>query len=293
MSDLKILRVCLSKDLPLLNNRDPNIIYFLYDKLTVFLGQSLYNDPYAIVESMPKDPVNGMLYFTLDGYVKAYINYSIETIAKIENNEQLELLKQAGTIFFVNAEKRYLDLQRRIITLPFQNGTYELTVSVGNDSSGYKGKDTSTAAVKVDNQSISADIKVSPAYNNILRYIKDGLYANVDDRVTQKEFESWKSSFLQYKTDMEYYLKDLEDQIYDSQGVVSDESINKRIHDALVKVYPEIDHMIESYDKISEEMTKLEERCMGYSDTKLNSARDDLNNAILDATNNPWEVFGM
>ena len=54
MPNLKTLKVCLSEELPIITERDPNTIYFLYDKLLVFLGQSLYNDPYAIVESMPE-----------------------------------------------------------------------------------------------------------------------------------------------------------------------------------------------------------------------------------------------
>ena len=133
MADLKTLRVCLSSELPELLNRDPNFIYFLYDKLTVFLGQSIYSDPYAVVEAMPEAPINGMLYFVMDGTVQVYIEYSNKVIGQIENEDQLELLKKAGTTFFVNSEKRYLDLSRRIVTLPFQNGTYELTVSLANN----------------------------------------------------------------------------------------------------------------------------------------------------------------
>ena len=134
MPDLKTLKVCLSSELPLITERDPNTIYFLYDKLLVFLGQSLYNDPYAIVEAIPENPVFNMLYFDLsDGKVKAYIDYSITEIAEVETPEQLEILKQSGTTFFVNSEKRYLDLRRRTVTLPYQNGTYMLTVDLANN----------------------------------------------------------------------------------------------------------------------------------------------------------------
>ena len=132
---MKTLRVCHSKDLPSIHDRDINYIYFLYDKLEVFLGQNYYSDPYAIVESYPFDNViPGMLYFCLDdGYVKAQVNLVDTKIAKIESDEQLEILKQAGTTFFVNAERRYLDVRTRCISLPFRNGSYELTVNLAAD----------------------------------------------------------------------------------------------------------------------------------------------------------------
>ena len=120
----KTLRVCLSSELPSIYDRSINFIYYLYDKLEVFLGKNYYSDPYAIVETFPDNPVLGMLYFCLnDGTVSSYINNTKEIIANIETQEQLEILKQAGTKFFVNSDRRYLDVKTKIISLPFKNGT--------------------------------------------------------------------------------------------------------------------------------------------------------------------------
>lgn len=323
MADLKKLRVCLSKDLPLLTDRDPQYIYFLYDKLTVFLGQSLYSDPYAIVEEMPTDPINGMLYFVFDGYVKVYIDYSIKEIAQIENDEQLELLKQTGTTFFVNAERRYLDLQRRIITLPYQNGSYELTVSAANNlildkdtviafntetnqfdivgkrqdydlvfTTKYRGKETNTASVTVSDNKVSADIKISSGYDNILKFVKDGLYANVSDRVTKKEFDNWKSEFQNYKSSMEEYLKELSDEMESSQSIVSPDAITAKIQEALEDVYPEIDEALAAFENISEQLSEIEKRSKDYTDSEFDSAYNKLYDMILEVTSDPWENFG-
>lgn len=62
MATSKTLRVCLSKDLPDILDREPNFLYFLYDKLMLFMGQNIYNDPFCIVPALPDDPISGMLY---------------------------------------------------------------------------------------------------------------------------------------------------------------------------------------------------------------------------------------
>ena len=131
---MKTLRVCHSRDLPSIHDRDINYIYFLYDKLEVFIGQNYYSDPYAIVESFPSLPVAEMLYFCIDdGKIRARVSLVETEIAEIESPEQLEILKQAGTTFFVNSDRRYLDVKSKLITLPYNNGTYELTLSLAND----------------------------------------------------------------------------------------------------------------------------------------------------------------
>lgn len=323
MSNLKKLRVCLSKDFPVYEDRNPNYIYFLYDKLEVFVGQAPYHDHYVICEKIPSDPVVGILYFDLsDGYAKVYSDYIIKKVAKVENDEQLDILKDAGTMFFVNSEKRYLDLQRRIITLPYQNGTYELTVSLANNlkidkntviayntetnqfeitgninnadiifGNGYYGAKGKTADITVSDHKISAEVKLSPAYDNMLKFVADGLYANATDRVTKKEFDSWKNRFQEYKISMEKYLKDLESQIGQSADIVNEETINKKIHEALVDVYPTIDAALASFNKMASQFEGIEERVKTYTNSSINTAKNELYEAIVEATTDPWEDF--
>lgn len=323
MANLKTLRVCLSEDLPLITERDPNYIYFLYDKLTIFRGQSLHEDPYIIVENIPDNPIRGMLYFVLnDGTVKVYTEYGVRDVALIESKDQIEILRQLGTMFFIYSDKRYLDLQRRIITLPYRNGTYELTVSAANNlkldkdtviafnpetnqfdivgkredfdlvfTSRYRGKDTKTADTKVENHSIHTDIKISPAYDNILKFVNDGLYANVNDRVTKEEFNRWYSVYQEYKSNMEAYLRDLAERIENTHGDVSEETINKKIHDALTAVYPEIDEILSRYETIAEEFEEIEIRSKSYTDKEVQNAYNELYKMVIEVTDDPWENF--
>lgn len=321
MPNLKTLKVCLSEELPLITERDPNTIYFLYDKLLVFLGQSLYNDPYAIVESMPENPVFNMLYFDLsDGKVKAYIDYSVTEIGEVENQEQLEILKQSGTTFFVNAEKRYLDLRRRTVTLPFQNGTYELTVSLANNlkfdentvigfnpetncfevigkyddfdmvfTRRYRDEDSHTVDTHVSEHKISADIKISKVEGNILRIHTDGLYASTGDKVTQERFDSLVKSFRDYRTDMEEYLNNLAERINSSIG---SGTLGERIQTALEKVYPEIDQALADYEEFAAKFDGLEDRLKTYVDDTFIETETTIMNEYSDFLSNPWETFG-
>lgn len=320
---MKTLRVCLSSELPLIEDRDSNIIYFLYDKLMVFLGKSIYTDPYAIVETMPINPAYNVLYFTLDdGKIKSYIDDIVREIGEIESQEQLEILKQAGTSFFVNSETRYLDLRRRIITLPFNNGTYELTVSLAHDlkidkdtvigfnpetntfeiigksqdfdlvfSRKYRGIDSASARTIVGNNSIKTEVKISEDPDNILELDTNGLIVNPGKKVSVKEFEKWVSDFEKYKSDMEVYLGDLVDKVGDAQDVVSVESVNARILESLQAVYPEIEAALEVYKNASQQITDMEKRVKDYSDQKYQEAYEDLHAQIVEATSNPWEDF--
>lgn len=310
MAEPKTLRVCLSKELPDILDRDPKIIYFLYDKLVIFIGQSLYSECYAIVESMPEDPISGMLYFVLeDGTVKVYVNYSIKTIAVIESQEQLELLKRAGTTFFVNADKRYLDLSRRIVTLPYRNGTYELTVSLANDliidedtvikfnpetnqfeiyghsydpiidSSEYTGKNTNSINTTVSDNRISSEIRISDKYSNIIRVLPDGLYAKIptadsNGRVTTSQFEKWLKEYTAYKTELDSYLKELQEKV--SEIVISEDTINTKIMAALEERYPEIDEILESYDDMVKKMNQIETNVNKYTDEVFEKTHDKI-----------------
>ena len=323
MAELKTLRVCLSTELPLIEERDPNFLYFLYDKLMLFVGQSLYYDPYAIVETMPEEPAFGLLYFTLDdGKVKVYREYVIREIAEIESAEQLEILKQAGTTFFIQSERRYLDLRRRIITLPFHNGTYELTVSLANNllidedtvigfntesntfeiigkkedydlvfAKGYQGIDTDTVDIDVSENRITGNLKISPAYDNILRLLNDGLYANANDKLTIAKFKEWVDYFTKYKTEIDGYIEELTDKVSDIEGNTSPQSIAEHVLEALEKVYPEIDEVMATYQEIVAKFDGIEERLMNYAEERYSLAYSDLYALMMDVTANPWETW--
>lgn len=322
---MKTLRVCHSSDLPSIQDRDINFIYYLYDKLEIFLGQNYYSDPYAIVESYPEntDIIAGMLYFCLDdGYVKAQVNLENIKIAKIESDEQLEILKQAGTKFFVNADRRYLDFRTKTISLPFANGTYELTLSLANDlkinentvigfnpetqqfeiigdiqdfdlvfSRRYRGIDTNTVETNVEDHKISSNVKLNPAYDNIIKETENGLYASVNDRVTSTVFEDWTQRFKSYKTDMEKFIEELTDLIERAEEIISTDAISRKILESLENVYPEIDTYLENYDVYAQKIDDMDTEIMDYAQTEFENTRSTLSEAIIEATNDPWEDF--
>ena len=319
---MKTLRVCHSRDLPSIESRDSNFIYFLYDKLEVFLGKNHYSDPYAIVQSYPSDPVAGMLYFCLDdGYVKSKVNLETINIAEIETYEQLEILKQAGSTFFVNADKRYLDARTKTIVLPFHNGTYELTLSLANDlkinentligfnpetqcfeiigdhheplifTYGYTGEDTDTLITNVEDHKISGDVHLSNNYDNIIKVASDGLYASVNDRVSSEVFEDWTERFKTYKTDMEEYIAELTDLVERAEEIISTDSITRKINEALQAVYPEIDSALANYNNYAREIDEFTTEMDEYARTTIEAARQEIIGEVEEATANPWEEF--
>lgn len=320
---MKTLRVCLSKDLPSIENRSSDFIYFLYDKLTVFDGQSLYHDPYAIVSALPENAVNGMLYFVLDGSVRMLIDKEEKTLGMIESDTQLDLLKKSGTTFFTYSDMRYLDLQRRIITLPYHNGTYELTVSVANElmydkdtviafnpetnrfdiigkkqdydlvfTNDYRGKGTKSVDVKVEEHTISSDVKISNSAGNMIYKLGNGLYASGLDKVTKEEFNLWVDSFRDYKYKLDLYLEDLTDKVKDAQELISEESITTKILSALESEYPEIEKSLTAFDEMAAKFEGIEERCSEYTLLEFESAKQEINDSIIKNTSDPWESFG-
>ena len=321
---MKTLRVCHSSDLPIIQNRDINYIYFLYDKLEIFLGKNYFSDPYAIVETYPFDnAIPAMLYFCLDdGCVKSQVNLEDTTIAQIESEEQLEILKQAGTTFFINADKRYLDVRTQCISLPFKNGTYELTVNLATDlkinentvigfnpetqefeiigdiqdfdlvfSRDYRAENTDSVLTKVEDHKISGDIKISAMFDNIIKATPYGLYANVSDRVPSAVFAEWVDQFERYKEDMDRYIEILADLIARAEELISTDTIARKIHEALLERYPFIDQALNDFAEYAQKIDSIEQEVNDYTDLRFNEAMDDLHNMIIGATNDPWVNF--
>ena len=320
MSELRTFRVCTSKQLPISSQRSSNFIYFTYDTLIVYLGQAKYSDPYAIVETLPKDPARGVMYFCLDtGLVKFKDDLEVNTLAKIESDDQLEILKQSGTMFFYNARSRYLDKQTKTVSLPYQNGTYELTVALANElkinentvikyntdtnqfeisgdiedygqlnTHGYSGKNTSTATTTVVDGKISTEVKVSKAYDNLLKNTSGGLFVSATDKVSREEFEGLRSNYQDYKGTLEYYLKTIQAVAAAGQDLVNRDSINAKIAKALEDAYPDIDKAVKNYDELSADIRGIEGRSKEYTDIKTNKAKND----ILETTYKPWEIIG-
>ena len=320
---MKVLKVLHSQDFPPMQDRDPNVIYFIYNALEIWFGQNWYTDPYLVCDNDPTEPIEGMLYFILaNGKVKYYTEYALKTIAEIESPDMLDLLKkQGGSYFFVNADKRYLDIQKRIITLPYRNGEWDLTLNMANNIQltedtaigfnpetncfdisatkydydlvfmrDYRGTETDTAITTVEDHSIKMDVKVSRTYGNIIKTFNDGIGAIVAGKVSQDEFNQWRNEFYDYKANMDGLLADLTARVEEIEQEISPELITQKIHDALVEVYPLIDQSLIKYQEIIESIDGLIEESKEYTNMRFEEAVAEIK-YVIDNTDY-WGTFG-
>ena len=320
---MKTFRVCHSSELPVSYLRNPNYVYFAYDKLMLFDGQNIFYDHFAIVEEVPEEPVEALWYICFDGKIRSLIDYSITEIAEIEDESMIDLLYKAGTIFFYEANRRYLDTRRQLLELPYLNGSYQMTINLANNikldentviafnpetsefeisgkpqdydlifTHDYQGIDTDKVSTDVTDRKITTDIKISEGYDNIIRVVSDGLYASVLDRVTKTAFDEWVAKFERYRESLAEFLETIGDEIEELEERLSPEAITARIMVVLEDKYDEIDYALEHFNQWASRLDGMEERCNQYTDNKFDSSYTALSDQIDDATNDPWESFG-
>lgn len=305
---LKIFRVCLSSELPPERERQDNYIYLTYDTLTLYLGQNEFYDNFSVSESFPETPVNGMIYLlTSDGSVHRSIDYSDEKLADIEDESQIELLRGVGTTFSVNANRRYLDSQKRTIALPFNDGMYELAVSARNDlvvdnntivkynedtekfeiyggsgddfidySKSIHGGTTPTVEMKVDGTRLNGNVRISKVHDNILRQTSDGLFAKVNDKADKADFDEFYSSYQEFKQHATDVLDNLSAEISAIEAVISEEKVYETIYEVLEEKFDDIQTYIDNYQAIYERMGELETELVYYATYNINAAKAEI-----------------
>lgn len=319
----KILRVCNSENLPPILERSNSYIYFVYDKMSIYLGQNFYSDPFCIVEQLPPDPIPGMLYITLDGLVKTYYDSKEITIGIIESDDQLQYLLEAGTIYFMKAEYRYLDRQTRLLNLPFQNGNYQLSVQSANNlkidentvikfnpltdrfeisgtleeypwetvnNNGYIGEESSSIRTTVNNNSIKADLKISDEIGNILKIYGNGLYANIGEIATEDQIKNLALEYENYRTYVEAKMKELRDEMDEKGFNLTPDSLAEKIMNALEEYKPTIEEMFANYDYINEQLGFLRDSTTNYADEKIEEAKAEIIEYIQNITS-VWNEF--
>ncbi len=317
----KILRICSSRELPPLQERDENYLYLTYDKLLLFFGQNPYYDPFVICENVPIYPVQGYLYILLNGEVKSLIGDDIVNIANIEESSQLDILKTMGTTYFIKADRRYLDLQYRILQLPYHNGTYSMNVDLAKDLiidddtqvrydqeteefyiegnhmpppklRRYSGSETKTVKIQVNNHCIHADIKLSSSPRNMLKIINSGLYINTDDKVSVEKFKDIRDKFLSYRAESNEMIETLQKEIEAYQIVVSPDSILGMVQNAVKKYFSDIDQWMNFLDTVQQQLMDLETECKEYTDRVFNEKYNALHEEISSGiTANVWGTF--
>ena len=319
MANMKKLRVCLSRDIPALPDRSFNYLYLAYDKLDLYAGQNKLEENYAISSELPTEPVPGMIYILdTDGSVYRNMDYSNVKIAEIEDVSQIDLLRRAGTVFRINSNRRYIDSQTRTLTLPFDNGTYELNVSVRNNqifdnetimkynkdherfevygplneefidfSKPFRGGTTDTVKIKTDGPRINAEVKISSIIGNLLRKRHDGLYIKPKDVITREEFEKWSNYVGDFKDKAQDVLDNIDSNIKYMQGLISEENINDEIMSILNGKFHDIEIALENYQHVVDSMDLIQTKITNYAMQEANTTREQLLKIIEDNKN--WE----
>lgn len=302
---IKKLIVCLSKDLPPILDRSSDKVYFTYDKLKLYIGQNIVEENFAIVEgNLPKDPVNGMIYIkNTDGSIYRMVDYTPTKIAEIEDASQLDLLKKAGTIFYVNSNNRYLDLHTRTLTLPFEDGEYELNVNTKSNqiydkntilkfdertnrfevfgpqdeefidfSKPFRGGETESMKISVDGGRLRGDIKLSKALNNILRITPEGLYARTDDKVDKATFDEWYSTLIEFQSQARTTIDALDADVKYISSLITPEKISQDIMEILSEKFDDIEQALENYQSIVNSLDSIENILMSYASSRLDES---------------------
>lgn len=321
--DLKTFKICLFQELPNILERDRDYIYLTYDKLLLFFGQNQYYDPYVICEAIPEEPIAGYLYILFNGQVKTFNGDEIVDIAEIEDESQAESLRKLGTTYFIKADRRYLDLQRRTLQLPYHNGTYSMTMDMARDLQindntvvrydqssesfyidgdflspprfkGYEGKESKTVSVEVNDRCIHAEVRVSKASDNLIQKLNGGLYANVNGKVSLDQFEALRDTFKIYQAQSDETLAQMRDLVSrEHTDVVSESSILAMVVKAVSEYNEDITRMVEYYDTVYTRLKEIETESKEYTDKVFKEKSDDIDALIGDSVTrqNVWGKF--
>lgn len=317
---MKALIVCLSSDLPHSTNRDSNTMYFVYDKQVLYDGQSPYSSTFSIVQEMPSEPALDRFFIDLsDGLVKLKNDYQLLEYARVQTDEMWDVLRQAGTIHFFNSKQQYIDGQTRMLSVPFSNGAYQLTVDIPNDllfnektilkynpevgafeiygetldedpleTTGWHGHNTDTVITKVEDGRIKAKVRISQADNNIIKVLDDGIYAYPHNTISQEEFDSWKKAYDDYKGLINYYIANIQEILDEAEEIISEEVVDRKIHAALELVIPDLEQAIAEFDELSQRLDEVYEYANTYADLAFDNAIEIMDSMIQEALDEPW-----
>lgn len=315
MASLKTLRVLTSEDLPIPSDRDRDYLYFVYDKMLLYLYQSLYSSPFCIVETLPTAPADGMLYISInDGKVYIYQGYSMEHVADIEDPSQIALLKKAGTTYFMNAESRYLDVQTRTVQLPYQNGQYVLSLSLAenlqinedtfikydveteqfyiagteyqpedklNNVGKYIGFETDTAISSTKNGVFKVDVKLSENADNMIQLLSDGLFVDTSDLASSAAYAKMVKAFAYYKTTIDRYIEVIEELIHNINAALGNNSLDTRILGVLNSNYnDQVGDIINSYNTLFSKSKDIEHIVHHDMDVAIDQAKSEIEEYI-------------
>lgn len=316
------LRVCLSQDLPALLDRNPNYLYFTYDKLVLYAGQNTLYENFAIVSQLPEEPVVGMIYiFDTDGSAHRWTNYTDTTIATIENANQLPILRKAGTMFYVNVNRRYVDYQRRVMVLPYEDGTFEMNSTVQRAqqftnetimkynvskekfevygptedelidwSKEFNGGTTNTVIMQADGPKLVGNVKISQRIHNAIKAASDGLYIYLEDKLDAETYERFANYTMDFINSARTILERVDRELDELEELISKETIDEEIMVLLRDRYSTIDQALANYNNIIDRLDSMENELMDYATVKFSDAEGEVKQLVNDYAT--WQDLG-
>ena len=238
-------------------------------------------------------------------------------------DHQVDILREVGTTFFMNAEYRYLDLQTRVIELPYQNGNYQLSVNaaanlkinentivrynpskgefeiIGNletdDARDYLSKlgavDTDTIKASIENGDLKSEVKISQEYGNLIKVFGDGLYATLEDVVNSADFELLLNTYYTYRTTLSNTINDLRNKMEEYKyNTIDEATIGGKILEALENYKPTIEELFANYDAIYNQLGYIRNATINYTDRAVASAKAEIITYITKITN-AWNYY--
>ena len=329
---MKVLKIINSEDLPLGPNRYDNYIYFCYDNLVMYNGKIQYTDPYCIVEEFPtveNNPVPNIFYIRIsDGVLCLYLKDVHEWFeyANIESADQLEYLEKVGTTFFMKSGYRYIDPQTKALNLPFEDGSYQLSVAVNSpieinestviifnpetgqfeidggryydeygrnpDIMQYEGSETNTAITTITNDHIGAEVKISSATGNMIQSTATGLYVPANSYASLTEFQELVTRCQNQADTYAASLAAIQDSLAQLDITLDDETLKEKIDAVVRKYFPNIAAIIRSYNELYTAMGGIVGELTEEIDDKIANATVDIVEELERLRNTGgWEFF--
>lgn len=329
---MRIFKILNSESLPPFNEREENTIYFLYDKLDIYFYQTQYTGLYSIVPELPSlalenKPFRNMLYITMEGGIYTYNADNSEDwkqIAEIDDPTQLIYLVEAGTTFLLKSGYRYIDSQTKVIDLPYQNGTFQLSVMVDkpiqinkntiiiyNEETGqweidgdryydefgrnpeimkYSGVETNSVITNIFNEHISADVKLSNRPGNTLSIKPDGLYVTERDYASVDQFNQLVTRAQAQMTAFNRHIEDMTDALEHIDITLDDESLHDKIMEVLEEYKPTLNTVIDDYEQVVAEFEVEKTALITQINSDYMSYMADTMERIQ-RLNRQWEYF--
>ena len=282
----KVLRVCQDSELPPIADMSDSFIYLAYDTLTLYIGDTKYENDFVIADTMPTDPVADMYYILKsDGSVHMFTDYTDTLVADIENQAQIAILNKAGTVFFVNAAKRHLNINDRTLVLPFTIGDgYDLVINIPDDikinkntilrynedkgyfeifgestgitdySSTLSGVRSDSVSMTVATGNIHGEVVLSGEPDNMLKILDDGLYAAGDSKVNKSDYDDW----VRRVENVREYVRAKSDMIEAEINSLRADFDNALLN-ALETKYDQFDTALAKYDDLYRRLRELED----------------------------------